>query len=327
MNVLLRKIHTFLHTPRIVMKKFEGSAFFRFLPDKTALKIQYKNRFLQELDLNNPKSFNEKLQWLKLYNRRPEYTKMVDKYEAKKYVASIIGEEYIIPTYGVWDNFDDIDFETLPEQFVLKCTHGSGDVVIVSDKNVFDREEARKRLTKSLKTNYYRIGREWPYKNVKPRIIAEQYLEMADSDKIEMQRGSFNLTRGQRSVMDYKFFCFDGIVKCFKIDMDRFIDHKSNYFDVNMNPLPFGEESSPPKSNLVINRPRELETMIRTAAKLSSGHPFLRVDLYNIDGRVYFGELTLFPAGGFGTFCPEEWDMKIGEWLVLPKPYEKRNDK
>ena len=189
------------HTPRIFMKKFTASPVFKILPDKMALKIMYKNAFLKAIDLKSPKTFNEKLQWLKLYNRDPEYTKMVDKYEAKKYVASVIGEEYIIPTYGVYNSFNEIDFDALPDQFVLKCTHGSGDVVVVKDKDSFDKAAAEKKLTKSLKTNYYKISREWPYKNVKPRIIAEMYLE--DSCDSHADDPSY-----EPGLTDYKIFCF-----------------------------------------------------------------------------------------------------------------------
>lgn len=297
---LKRKFSTMLHTPRIFMKKFAASPLFKYLPDKLALKIQYKNIFLRPLNLKNPQTFNEKLQWLKLYNRNPEYSKMVDKYEAKKYVASITGEEYIIPTYGVYDNFDEIDFDALPNQFVLKCTHGSGDVVICRDKASFDIEAARKKLTKSLKTNYYKISREWPYKNVKPRIIAEKFLDN--------QGGDLN---------DYKMMCFGGKMKCSFVCSDRFSNEGLcvTFFDLDWNVMPF--ERDHPRKESGIPRPQKYEEMIALAEKLSQDLIFTRIDFYEIGGLVYFGEITLFPGGGFERFTPEEWDYTIGSWMEL----------
>ena len=302
-NVLLRKISTMLHTRRIFMKKLAGTWLFRLLPDKTALKILYKNVFSETLDLKAPQTFNQKLQWLKLYNRKPEYTRMVDKYEAKKYVADIIGGEYIIPTYGVWNSFDEIDFSKLPDRFVLKCTHGSGDVVICKDKARFDYAAAKKKLTRSLHVNYYKIGREWPYKNVKPRIIAEEY--MVDSSTRELR--------------DYKFFCFGGQVKCYKIDFDRTTEHHANYFDKSGNLIRAGETGCPPIFDKELQLPQSMPKMQCLAEKLSRCASFLRVDFYDVDGNIYFGELTFFPASGFGSFEPKEFDAKLGEWLVLPR--------
>ena len=301
MNAIKRKLHTLTHTPRIFMKKFAASPIFRLLPDKLALKIQYKNTFLRPLNLKNPQTFNEKLQWLKLYNRKPEYSKMVDKYEAKKYVASIIGEEYIIPTYGVYNSFDEIDFEALPNQFVLKCTHGSGDVVICKDKASFDYENARKKLTKSLKTNYYKIGREWPYKNVKPRIIAEKFLD-----------------DGNGCLRDYKIFCFSGEAKLILIASDRFTssEPKFDYFDNNFKYLEFDWTHPRSKSNIP-QKPQLFDVMMNLAETLSTDIPHLRVDFYEFEDKVFFGELTFFHAGGFTDFTPDEWDFTIGEWIKL----------
>lgn len=282
------------------MRKFEGSPIFRFLPDKTALKIQYKNRFLKKLDLKDPKTFNQKLQWLKLYNRQPEYSKMVDKYEVKKIVAERIGEGYIIPTLGVWSSFDEIDFDTLPNQFVLKCTHGSGDVVIVKDKSKMDLENARKKMTRSLKTNYYKISREWPYKAVEPRIIAESYME----------------DMAQKELRDYKFFCFDGEPKLLFVATDRSVDCKFDFFDLDFNHLDI--YNIHPNANKVIEKPVMFEEMKQLAAKLSQGLCQVRVDLYEINGKIYFGEWTFFHASGLEAFKPEEWDEKMGSWIKLP---------
>lgn len=302
MTILRRKLNTMLHTPRIFMKKFAHSPLFGLLPDELALKIQFKNVFLRDLDLKDPKTFNEKLQWLKLYDRKPEYTTMVDKYAAKQYAAAIIGDEHIIPTLGVWDRFEDIDFDDLPDQFVLKCTHGSGDVVICKDKSSFDREAARKKITKALRTDYYKISREWPYKDVQRKVLAERYME---DDMLGELR-------------DYKFFCFNGRVKCFKVDFDRFINHRANYYDREGVLLPFGEVSFPPDPERRIFLPPGLEMMIAFAESLSASIPFLRVDFYYVNGNIYFGESTFYPAAGFGVFTLEEWDRKMGEWLELP---------
>lgn len=301
LSVIKRKVNTMLHTPRIFMRKFQSSPVFKYLPDKLALKIQYKNIFLKDLDLENPKTFNEKLQWLKLYNRKPEYTKMVDKYEAKKYVASVIGEEYIIPTYGVWDSFDDIDFDELPNQFVLKCTHGSGDVIVVKDKNDFDMSIAKEKIEKSLATNYYKIGREWPYKNVKPRIIAEKFIE-DDSNGLR----------------DYKVFCFNGKAKIMLIASDRFTadEPRFDYFDRNFNLMDF-EWTHPKSTSNLPEKPACFEEMFEFAETLAKGSPHLRVDFYEVSGKIYFGELTFFHAGGFTPFNPEEWDYELGSWIDL----------
>ena len=219
----------------------------------------------------------------------------------KKYIAEIIGEQYVIPTLGVWDSFDDIDFDALPDRFVLKCTHDSGSVVLCRDKATFDVEKAREKLTRKLKSNLFWHGREWPYKNLTPHIIAEKYME--DETLQELR--------------DYKFFCFGGQVKCFKVDYDRFKEHRANYYTPACELLKFGEVVCPPDFERQIAPPRLLEKMIDFAEQLSCGHPFLRVDFYEVNDQIYFGELTFFPASGFGPFVPEEWDLTLGEWIDL----------
>lgn len=277
--------------------------FYNKMPDADFLQRAFALRLGYPLNLSNPTTFNEKLQWLKLHDRKPIYTTMVDKYAVKEYVASIIGDEYIIPTLGVWDKFEDIDFDTLPNQFVLKCTHDSGGLVICKDKSKLDMASARKRINRSLKRNYFYVGREWPYKDVKPRIIAEKYME--DSSTSELR--------------DYKFFCFGGVVKCFKVDFDRFIEHRANYYDRAGNRLNFGEAAYPPDPSRSILLPNNLSQMIEYAEELSKGIPFLRADFYNVDETVYFGELTFYPASGFGKLVPEDWDGILGQWIELPE--------
>ena len=276
----------------------------RFIPDKLWIQIKYRMFFGHFCNLQTPRTYNEKLQWLKLYNRKPEYTQMVDKYEAKKYVADIIGEQYIIPTLGVWDRFEDIDFDTLPNRFVLKCTHDSGGLVICRDKSKLDISEARKIINKSLNRNYYYMHREWPYKNVRPQIIAEKYME--DESGYELK--------------DYKWFCFDGVPKALYIAKDRGVEGeetKFDFYDEEFNHLPF--TNGHPNSTHCRLKPQGFEKMKELAAKLSQGHPHLRVDFYDINGKIYLGELTFYHWSGMVPFEPEEWDYKFGEWIKLPQ--------
>lgn len=274
----------------------------RWLSDKAYLTILYRCLCGKSINWKNPQTFNEKLQWLKVYDHNPEYTKMVDKYEAKKYVASIIGEEYIIPTLGVWDSVDEIDWESLPKQFVLKCTHDSGGLVVCRDKKKLNMYEARVKISKSLGTEYYYQGREWPYKHVKPRVIAEQFMRDSVLDDIR----------------DYKFFCFNGEPCYFKIDFDREVRHRANYYSINGELQKFGEVICPPDYSKKLAMPQHLDEMVEMAKQLSKNIPFVRVDFYEIDGHVYFGELTFYPAGGIGAFVPKQTDLEFGKLLILP---------
>lgn len=274
-----------------------------WLPDALYLKIMFRLKMGYCLDLKTPKTFNEKLQWLKLYNRKPEYTLMVDKFEAKRIATRILGKEYVISTIGVWDKFDDIDFSLLPDSFVLKSTNGGGGggVVICRDKNVFDKSSAAKRLNSSLKTSIYKHLKEWPYKNVKPRILAENFM-VDESGELR----------------DYKFYCFNGEPKVFLVASERFSRHRTyfDYFDMDGNHLPFtqGGENNPVLPKL----PSNFEKMKTIAQKLSQGIPHVRIDLYSVDEIVYFGEFTFFDSSGFEKFTPNEWDEKFGEWIKLP---------
>lgn len=427
-----------------------NKGFYNGLSDEEFLKKKFKAQLGYELNLENPRTFNEKLQWLKLYDRQLLYTTLVDKFAVKQYVAKIIGEEHVIPTLGVWNTVEEIDIKKLPRQFVLKTTHDSGGIVICKDKSEFDWKSAKKKLSKSLKHDYFAENREWPYKNVPRRIICEQYMEDSNTgDLPDYKVHSFNGTpkvilvcrdRFKNSGMtedffsetwehldvsrpnhsnsinnverptsleemialtkkitadipfartdfysinnklyfgevtfypssgftafcpeeydykfgewiklpgggyivshnecyllvdinqnttantngelkDYKFFCFNGDVKFFKVDFNRFQGHRANYYDVNGLLLPFGEAKYPPKPEENIEIPENYKDMIGLAERLSSGVPFLRVDFYNVSNHIYFGELTFFPASGFGKFAPEEWDLTIGKLLVLP---------
>ena len=298
-----RKVHNILHDPSIIIKRFLLTKAARLLPDSTYLRATYRLTFGKPLNLDNPETFNEKLQWLKLHDRRPEYTAMVDKYEAKKYVASIIGEEHIIPTLGVWDRFDDIDISKLPNQFVLKCTHDCGGLVICRDKSSFNAEKARDKIERCLKRNYYWGGREWPYKDVKPRILAEQYME--DEETHELR--------------DYKFFTFDGVPKALFIATERGSkeETKFDFFDADFKHLPF--TNGHPNADVMPAKPKTFEEMKSLAAKLSENIPQLRVDFYEVNGKAYFGELTFSHWSGMMPFNPPEWDKTFGEWIKLPE--------
>lgn len=304
MNNILKAFHYLIHN-RSILKAviFERMAML-YKSDEKYIKKIFKLRVGMELNLDNPRTFNEKIQWLKLYDRKPEYTQMVDKYAVKEYVANIIGEEYIIPTLGVWDNVEDIDFDKLPNQFVLKCTHDSGGIVICSDKTKLNLKAAKAKLMRGLKKNFYAQSREWPYKNVKPRIIAEEYI--VDESGYELK--------------DYKWFCFDGEPKALFIATDRGVEGeetKFDFFDSEFNHLPF--TNGHPNATREIRKPAGFEKMKQLAAQLSKGHPHLRVDFYDINGEIYFGELTFYHWSGMQPFKPEEWDYTLGSWIKLPK--------
>ena len=280
--------------------KLMDLGFFNFMSDEKYIRWRYSLTFNKKLNLENPKTFNEKLQWLKLYNYNEKQTEMVDKYLAKKYVAKIIGKEYIIPTLGVYDTFDEIDFDKLPNSFVMKCTHDSGGLVIVKDKKTMNMAKAKKKINKSLKKNYYYLGREMPYKYVKPRIIIEKFMNNSN--------GELN---------DYKFFCFNGKIGYFLICSNRSTSVKFTFFDPNgkfLNVTQCGANNDPK-----VKMPEKLNEMKKLAEKLSQNMIHLRVDFYEINGKVYFGELTFFDSSGFGEFTPNKWDEKFGKLLVLPK--------
>lgn len=283
---------------------FARRNFFDWMPDKLYLKLCYKCKLGKNLNLKNPQSFNEKLQWLKLYDRRPEYIAMVDKYAVKDYVASIIGAEYIIPTLGVWDRFEDIDFDSLPNQFVLKCTHDSGGLVICKDKTEFNIKEAQKKLNRHLKKNYFYSCREWPYKNVKPRIIAEEYLH--DSSKIVPE--------------DYKIYCFAGKPEYIVVFHNRFNDKEhlsETVYNTDWEKQEISLDDHFEISDIVEEKPECLDLMLEFAAKLSSGIPQSRIDFYIVNNQLKFGEITLYTASGTQPMIPRELDDELGKLIKL----------
>lgn len=274
-----------------------------FVPDEFYIKLQFKNFVGKELDLNNPSSFNEKMQWLKLYDRNPLYTNLVDKYEVRKYISEKIGEEHLIPLLGVYDSFEEIDFDQLPNQFVLKPTHTSGDIFICKDKSKINYGHLRKKVNKWLKRKYYYEHREWPYKNIKPRIICEKF--MVDESGSELK--------------DYKIFCFNGEPKCLFVALERHSESgmKMDFYDMDWNLLPFEREY--PRSGKKIPKPKSFDQMVEFAKLLSKDLPFVRVDFYDVNGHLYFGELTFYPGSGLEKFSPEKYDYLLGSWLTLPE--------
>ena len=273
----------------------------RLIPDGLYTLLKFRRNLGRWPDLKNPKTFNEKLCWLKLNHRDPIMTTMVDKAEAKNYVAKIVGEEYIIPTLGLWQRVEDIDFDTLPEKFVMKGTHDSGRVIVCFDKSKLDLDYALREMQASLDRDFYAITREWPYKNVPHRIIAEEFLQQADG-----------------GLTDYKFFCFDGYVDCVMVCLDRHLgDTKFYFFDKDWNLLRLNKRGKAAPADFTLPRPKNLDKMFEIASVLSKGQPFLRVDLYNVDGKIYFGELTFFPDGGVDPNLLPETDKRWGQLFNL----------
>ena len=272
----------------------------RIFSDKVAIKIKYRLEMKRKLNLKNPKTFNEKLNWIKLYYRKPIMTTMADKYEVKKYVSDIIGPEYVIPSIAIYDKWDDIDFDSLKAPFVMKTTHSSGVIAVVKDKESFDYETTKKKFNKSLKQNYFYSCREWPYKNIKPRIIIEQFVKDDKEDNLPV----------------YKFFCFNGepyLVQTIKNDKTSY--ETIDYFDMDWKFLKLKQNFE--NSEVPLSKPSNFEDMKELAAKLSKGFPFVRVDLYSVNGRIYFSEFTFFSDAGYHQFYPDEWDQILGEKIKL----------
>ena len=310
---IIKKIIKGFKHPRIAIIYFiENSHLFDRMDDEKYLKLMWRMRFGTSLDLDHPQTYTEKMQWLKLYNRRPEYSDLVDKFEVKKIVADKIGDKYIIPTLGVWDSIEDIDWDSLPNQFVLKTTNGSDSsgVVICRDKNDFDIVSAKNKLAKSLKLDIYKTMREWPYKGIKKRIIAEAYL--SDSGQKDGN------TAEDEQLKDYKFYCFSGEPKFMMLASNRFSTHNFNFYDMSFNKLPITSVSGT-RSEVEFEKPRKFEEMKEIASILSQGFAHIRVDLYYSGDNVYFGELTFFDTSGYDDFSSPEWNLQCGKWLVLPE--------
>lgn len=282
------------------------------LDDEEYLKRKFRAVMGRELDLDNPKTFNEKLQWLKLYNRKPEYTMMVDKVLVRDYIASTIGEEYLIPLLGVWDDPDEIDFDKLPDQFVLKCNHNSGTgLCVCKDKSTLNIETVKTRLRKGLAENYYISNREWSYRDIPRKIIGEKYMEDAISPDGDVT-----------GLLDYKFYCFNGEPRFLYVgyaDISNGEKHdKLTYFDLDWNKTIFNRPDHA-EIPFHVEKPVNFNEMIAIAKKLSTNIPFVRVDLYSIGNRIYFSEMTFYPGAGLAKFSPEEWNTTLGDWITLPE--------
>ena len=288
----------FVKTPRLIIFKIGIKGWIKFLDDKTYLKLMYWAKFGKKLNLDAPVTFNEKIQWLKLHNKKSQYTQMVDKFEAKKYALRILNEDICVPTIAVFDSVDKIDKTKLPEKYVMKCTHDSHSVYVCNDSTHFDFEKAKKNIAKGLRRNYYWTGREYPYKNVKPRIIIEEYLE--DSC--------------QPHLLDYKFYIFNGKFKLLSIT-ERKSKHEVyiDFYDSEFNKvhMTWGY----PGSGELRHKPVQYEKMITIAETLAKDIPILRVDFYEVQGRAYLGEMTFFDGSGFDEIDPKEWDIQLGSWI------------
>lgn len=281
------------------IKAFLEQKIFRILSDETFLKMYYRFFIGRKLDLDHPKGYNEKLQWLKLHDRNTEYSRLVDKYQAKQIAAKIIGEEYIVPVVGgPWKSIDDIETDKLPQKFVLKVSHDSGGVVICNDKKNFDWKKAKRKLKRALKSNYYYVGREWPYKNIVPCIFAEEYLDIQD----------------ESGLIDYKFMCFDGIPRVMFTVTERNKGTKVDFFDMNFNHLPIVRHY--PNSQKEIKKPEQFELMKELSRKLAQDFPHVRIDFYEIEGKIYFGEWTFYPGNGLEEFDSYEDDLELGKMIT-----------
>lgn len=290
------KLLKIIKNPKFILLKLDQMKIIR-LSDKVFIKWCYEYKVGKKLNLDNPTNFNEKIQWLKLYDRKGLYTKLADKYEVKEYLENKIGKDYVIPLLGVWDSFDDIDFNKLPKKFVLKTTHDSGGIIIVKDKDKMDLKKMKKNLNKSLKRDYYRVWREWQYKNIHRRIIAEEYLE------------------NNGDLLDYKFFCFNGKPKICLVCSNRFKDLKETWYDDEWNKLNLIEGNH--KNENFIEKPRSFKQMKDIATKLSNKIAFLRVDFYEVNKKPYVGEITFHPQGGYEQFKPEKWNKTFGDMIDL----------
>lgn len=298
----LKNAIKYLVHPNKLFLKLHKKKMLNWLPDRIFLKKMYKLKMNQPLNLKNPKKFSEKIQWLKLYDRNPKYTSLVDKHAVKEIVTNKIGSEYVIPTLGVWDSFDEIDFNSLPNQFVLKCTHDSGGLVIVKNKALLNKDAARKKINHSLKQNYYHIWREWPYKNVKPRIIAEQFI--SDNGHVPV---------------DYKVYCFNGEPYKIMLCLDRDKDEPTKFysFDFNWNLLRHNLRGKAAPENFSLPQPASLKKMYEFSKIFSNYSAFMRVDFYEVNGNLYFGEMTFYPDSGFDSAILPEIDELYGSMLDL----------
>ena len=303
----MSKIRTFIENPQYFITSPASKGWLNWVPDSLYLKVLYRVIMGRKLNLKNPKEYNEKLQWLKLNDRKPEYSTMVDKYEVRGYIEDLLGDKYLIPCLGIYDSVDDIDIDALPDRFVLKCTHDSGSVEICKDKSSFDIEGARHRLSQAMKRNYYATYREWPYKYVKPRIIAEGYLEGDGGD-----------------LKDYKVMCFNGEAKIIEVHENRFVEgkvHTQTFYDREWNIVPLTQVETVTVDRPG-ERPRQLDEILRLSELIAKNMYHARIDWYIEGDKIYFGEITFFDGSGFESFSTSEMERMLGDMINLPEKWK-----
>ena len=307
MSKIMSKIRTFIENPQYFITSPAAKGWLNWVPDRMYLKVLYRVIMGRKLNLKNPKEYNEKLQWLKLNDRKPEYSTMVDKYEVRGYIEDLLGDKYLIPCLGIYDSVDDIDIDALPDRFVLKCTHDSGSVEICKDKSSFDIEGARHRLSQAMKRNYYATYREWPYKYVKPRIIAEGYLEGDGGD-----------------LKDYKVMCFNGEAKIIEVHENRFVEgkvHTQTFYDREWNIVPLTQVETVTVDRPG-ERPRQLDEILRLSELIAKDMYHARIDWYIEGDKIYFGEITFFDGSGFESFSTPEMERMLGDMIKLPEKWK-----
>lgn len=303
----MSKIRTFIENPQYFITSPAAKGWLNWVPDSLYLKVLYRVIMGRKLNLKKPKEYNEKLQWLKLNDRKPEYSTMVDKYEVRGYIEDLLGDKYLIPCLGIYDSVDDIDIDALPDRFVLKCTHDSGSVEICKDKSSFDIEGARHRLSQAMKRNYYATYREWPYKYVKPRIIAEGYLEGDGGD-----------------LKDYKVMCFNGEAKIIEVHENRFVEgkvHTQTFYDREWNIVPLTQVETVTVDRPG-ERPRQLDEILRLSELIAKDMYHARIDWYIEGDKIYFGEITFFDGSGFESFSTPEMERMLGDMIKLPEKWK-----
>jgi hypothetical protein len=297
--MFIKKVFKLIKNPNYIILILLGLRPFRIISDKTFLKIKYWLYLKKKLNLSNPTTFNEKLQWLKLYDRKKEYIQMVDKYEVREYIAKTIGKEYLIPLLGVYNTFDEINFNQLPDKFVLKPNHTSGNVFICKDKSKINYQKLKKDVNKWLSREYYWLHREWPYKNIKPKIICEKFI-----------------TANNEAPDDFKVLCFNGKAKLIELHRDRFGDHNQDFYDENWNKTNISQGFN--VSNNIYPKPKELDLIINLSEQLASDLYHVRIDWFIVDNTIYFGEITFYDGAGFVAFDNQEDDQLLGGWIKLP---------
>ena len=290
-----------LGTPTRLLLPAGQNGLLNFLPDKLYLKTVFRAETGYRLNLRHPRTYNEKLQWIKLYDRRPEYILYADKYRVREYIAKAIGESYLVPLIGVYSKVEEIPWDELPDRFVLKCNHASGTNVICRDKHDLDIALTEEKLDAWLKRNAYWGAREWCYKDIEPCIICEAFIETPDGNTPD----------------DYKFMCFNGVPRLIQVHHDRYGDHTLDYYTPEWKKSDLHRIDAS-TSEKVVEKPEKLNEMLSIAETLSKDIYYARIDLYYVNGSIYFGEITLYPTGGFSTFAKHEDDLLLGSYMKLP---------